>query len=151
MTGPFVPPEPGAQHYYDQIGSPIGPLLLTGRDDALTGLYMLAGPHGAGAPVPTGARREPAVFATVAARLAAYFDGEQTEFDVPLSPTGSAFQLDVWAELTRIPYGPRSATARWPDGWASRCRRPGRSARPTARTRSRSSCPATGSSAPTAA
>jgi methylated-DNA-[protein]-cysteine S-methyltransferase len=103
--GPFVPPEPGAQHYYDQVGSPIGPLLLTGREDALTGLYMLNGPHGAGAPVPTGARREQTVFAAVAAQLAAYFDGDRTEFDVPLSPTGSAFQLDVWAELTRIPYG----------------------------------------------
>jgi methylated-DNA-[protein]-cysteine S-methyltransferase len=104
-TGPFVPPDPEAQHYYDRIGSPIGPLLLTGRNDALTGLYMLAGPHGGGAPVPPGARREPAVFTAVTAQLTAYFDGQRCEFDVPLSPAGSPFQLDVWAELTRIPYG----------------------------------------------
>ena len=105
MAGPFVPADPEAQDYYERIASPIGPLLLTGRDDALTGLYMLAGPHGGSAPVPPGSRREPTAFAAVTAQLAAYFAGELTEFDVPLSPAGSPFQLDVWAELTRIPYG----------------------------------------------
>lgn len=104
-TGPFVPPHPEAQQYYHRIGSPIGPLLLTGQDNALTGLFMLAGPHGGSAPLPAGARREPAVFAGVTAQLEAYFERELTEFGVPLSPAGSPFQLDVWAELTRIPYG----------------------------------------------
>jgi methylated-DNA-[protein]-cysteine S-methyltransferase len=105
MTDPFVPPEPEAQHYYTQVGSPIGELLLIGRADALTGLYMLGGPHGSTAPVPAGARRDAKVFATVAAQLEAYFGHDLTEFDLKLSPAGSPFQLDVWAELTRIPYG----------------------------------------------
>ena len=105
MTDPFVPPEPAAQHYYTRVGSPIGELLLIGRAEALTGLYMLGGPHGNTAPVPAGARRDAKVFAAVAAQLDAYFGRELTEFDVPLSPAGSPFQLEVWAELTRIPYG----------------------------------------------
>jgi methylated-DNA-[protein]-cysteine S-methyltransferase len=102
---PFVAAEPEAQHYCTRLGSPIGELLLIGRADALTGLYMLGGPHGSTAPVPPGARRDAKVFATVAAQLEAYFGGERTEFEVPLSPAGSPFQLEVWAELTRIPYG----------------------------------------------
>ena len=83
LSGPFVVADPDAQPYYTRVPSPIGTLLLTGRDGALTGLYMLGGPHGSTAQVPPGARR----------------DAEA------LAPEGSEFQLAVWAELTRIPYG----------------------------------------------
>jgi len=116
MTGstdparPFLPPEPEAQQYYTRVGSPIGQLLLIGREDAaaglaLTALYMLGGPHGSTAQVPPGARRDAQVFASLSDQLEAYFDGERTGFEVGLSPDGSPFQLAVWAELTRIPYG----------------------------------------------
>ena len=40
-----------------------------------------------------------------AADLRAYFAGELRDFDVPLAPSGSPFQLAVWSALTRIPYG----------------------------------------------
>ncbi|MBA3963504.1 MAG: bifunctional transcriptional activator/DNA repair protein Ada [Chthoniobacterales bacterium] len=36
-------------------------------------------------------------------QLAAYFSGESLEFDIPLSPIGSAFQLRAWEVLRRIP------------------------------------------------
>jgi AraC family transcriptional regulator of adaptative response/methylated-DNA-[protein]-cysteine methyltransferase len=38
-------------------------------------------------------------------QLRRYFAGELLEFDLPLAPVGSAFQLDVWAALRRIPVG----------------------------------------------
>ena len=38
-------------------------------------------------------------------QLNAYFDGQLTDFDLPLSPRGTAFQQIVWAELRKIPYG----------------------------------------------
>lgn len=41
----------------------------------------------------------------VEAQLQRYFAGEQREFDLPLAPVGSAFQLEVWAALRRIPAG----------------------------------------------
>ncbi len=44
-------------------------------------------------------------FVTVKAQLRAYFAGERRDFDVPLSPVGSPFQLAVWSALTQIPYG----------------------------------------------
>jgi methylated-DNA-[protein]-cysteine S-methyltransferase len=34
-----------------------------------------------------------------------YFRGDRTEFDVPLNPDGTAFQIAVWNELLKIPYG----------------------------------------------
>jgi methylated-DNA-[protein]-cysteine S-methyltransferase len=39
------------------------------------------------------------------AQLDAYFDGELTAFDLPLAPTGSAYQKSVWQALCAIPYG----------------------------------------------
>ncbi|HEV3408717.1 MAG TPA: trifunctional transcriptional activator/DNA repair protein Ada/methylated-DNA--[protein]-cysteine S-methyltransferase, partial [Chthoniobacterales bacterium] len=41
----------------------------------------------------------------VRAQLAAYFAGEKLEFDVPLAPVGSAFQLRTWEILRSIPTG----------------------------------------------
>jgi methylated-DNA-[protein]-cysteine S-methyltransferase len=39
-------------------------------------------------------------------QLKAYFAGERTDFDLPLSVRGgSAFERAVWQQLTRIPYG----------------------------------------------
>ena len=105
MIAPFVAPGPDARCCFDRVASPIGDLLLTGGDDALTGLYMLGAPGGRPASTPPGARREPGAFVRVAAQLRAYFAGERRDFDVPLSPAGSPFQLAVWSALTRIPYG----------------------------------------------
>lgn len=37
--------------------------------------------------------------------LNAYFDGDPVDFDLPLSPTGSAFQRRVWKAMCDIPAG----------------------------------------------
>ncbi|AVX19713.1 methylated-DNA-[protein]-cysteine S-methyltransferase [Carboxydocella sporoproducens DSM 16521] len=38
-------------------------------------------------------------------QLGAYFAGELQQFDLPLDVSGSPFQLQVWQELQKIPYG----------------------------------------------
>lgn len=38
-------------------------------------------------------------------QLDEYFAGARKEFDLPLSPQGTAFQMKVWRALTEIPYG----------------------------------------------
>jgi methylated-DNA-[protein]-cysteine S-methyltransferase len=38
-------------------------------------------------------------------QLEAYFAGELRDFDLPLAPEGSEFQLRVWEQLRAIPYG----------------------------------------------
>src|SRR5687768_13957199 len=81
------------------IDSPIGELLLVGDRRALARLEM--SPR----TLPPGDRHDPDAFGDVEAQLNAYFAGELTEFDVPLAPGGSEFQLRVWAELLAIPYG----------------------------------------------
>jgi methylated-DNA-[protein]-cysteine S-methyltransferase len=38
-------------------------------------------------------------------QLDEYFAGTRREFDLPIRPKGTAFQLRDWAELQKIPYG----------------------------------------------
>lgn len=38
-------------------------------------------------------------------QLREYFAGARREFELPLAPAGTPFQLRVWAALRRIPYG----------------------------------------------
>ena len=38
-------------------------------------------------------------------RLLGLEEGTRTSFDLPLAPQGTAFQLQVWHELARIPFG----------------------------------------------
>ncbi len=103
-TYPFVAQDREARHLCHTVGSPIGRLLLTGDGHALTGLYMLDG-GGRPAGGTAGLRASREAFGEVAAQLEAYFAGGLKQFTVPLAPHGTRFQLAVWAELTRIPYG----------------------------------------------
>ncbi|GGX88685.1 methylated-DNA--protein-cysteine methyltransferase [Litchfieldella qijiaojingensis] len=38
-------------------------------------------------------------------QLAEYFEGQRQDFDLPLAPQGTPFQQNVWAQLTKIPFG----------------------------------------------
>jgi methylated-DNA-[protein]-cysteine S-methyltransferase len=81
------------------VDSPIGPLTLTAQGGALTAIdFGAADDLGSGGPI------DP-VLAEAARQLAAYFAGELREFDLPLRPSGTPFQVTVWEALRRIPYG----------------------------------------------
>jgi methylated-DNA-[protein]-cysteine S-methyltransferase len=106
MSTPFLPSAgPREKVGYDIVDSPIGRLLLTGNEQALTRLYMLDGGSRHQAPPHKDWEPRPGGFAEVTRQLDEYFGGERTEFDLPLAPQGTQFQLAVWAELTRIPHG----------------------------------------------
>ena len=85
------------------LTSPLGELLLTGRDGVLTGLYMP--PHRHGPDVHPEWERNDGAFRAVTEQLRAYFAGELREFDVPLAMKGTPFQQRVWTALRTIPYG----------------------------------------------
>lgn len=85
------------------VASPIGPLTLTWAGGCLTGLHMQGQAH-----MPSGRQgwlEDAGPFREVTEQLSAYFEGELTEFDVPMYRAGTAFQRQVWDGLCRIPYG----------------------------------------------
>jgi methylated-DNA-[protein]-cysteine S-methyltransferase len=85
------------------IASPIGDLLLTSNGEALTGMHMET--HMDDLLPYTDHRKDDAILALARTQLREYFDGERTEFDLPLAAKGTEFQKRVWAQLRRIPYG----------------------------------------------
>ena len=88
---------------YSTFDSPLGQLLAVGDGDALHGLYMQEGRTAI--EVRHGWQPADEPFADLRTQLTEYFDGTRTEFDVPLSLTGGAFQRRVWRALQDIPYG----------------------------------------------
>ena len=50
-------------------------------------------------------RQETPLIRAAADQLAEYFDGKRTQFDLPLSAKGTAFQQSVWKALQTIPVG----------------------------------------------
>jgi methylated-DNA-[protein]-cysteine S-methyltransferase len=102
---------------FSEYQSPVGPLLLSGDAELLTGLGFRRG-----AAVPPGWTRDEARFAVERAQLDEYFAGERTAFDLPMQLDGAQFDRRVWRELQEIPYG---TTATYSE-IAERIGRPGR-------------------------
>jgi len=87
--------------------SPVGGLRIIANRTAITAIDF-AGSPAAVAPLgrPAGDRDDahPLLVETVR-QLRAYFERNLKEFDIPLAPTGTAFQQLVWEQLKRIGYG----------------------------------------------
>jgi methylated-DNA-[protein]-cysteine S-methyltransferase len=75
--------------------SPVGQLTLQEEGGAIVAISWGNDALGNGSPL----------LAETARQLEAYFAGELTYFDLPLAPSGSAFEQRVWAAMRAIPYG----------------------------------------------
>lgn len=81
--------------------SPVGRLTLHSNGAALTGVEFEDPKY----PLPAAPAGDDAVLMTARAQLERYFEGDLTEFDLPLAPQGTPFQRRVWEALLKIPYG----------------------------------------------
>lgn len=86
------------------VDSPVGPLWLAASDAGLHAVEFAEPRH----PIPRGDDwrdgAHPVLDATTQ-QLAGYFAGTRRTFDLPFAARGTPFQRQVWAALTRIPYG----------------------------------------------
>jgi methylated-DNA-[protein]-cysteine S-methyltransferase len=78
------------------LDSPIGPLTLVADDHGRLTEVSFRTPASPPAGVPA---------SSAAAQLTEYFAGRRQSFDLELNLKGTEFQLAVWNELLRIPYG----------------------------------------------
>jgi methylated-DNA-[protein]-cysteine S-methyltransferase len=93
--------------YYTFSDTPAGTLLLIGDGTTLTGLHWeVFKRRPAVGPTWT---EDAAAFSTVLQQLSEYFAGSRQAFDFPYQMKGTDFQMSVWKELEKIPYGERSS------------------------------------------
>ena len=78
-----------------RIDTPVGHLTVTEHDGAIVGIHD----------GDTELQSLTPLLRRACDQLLAYFDGSRREFDVPVSPPGSAFQRRVWNAMRRIPFG----------------------------------------------
>lgn len=89
--------------YTAHYTSPLGGITLESDGIALTGLYFDGERD---FPDLSGAQKKNLpVFGEVMRWLELYFAGKEPDFSPALNPTGTAFQMLVWAILQTIPYG----------------------------------------------
>ena len=85
--------------------SPLGRMILVANAEALTAAFFVGQKYSP----PLGCDwREDAAGATLRdaiRELREYFAGERTRFEMPLAPTGTTFQREVWRALARVEYG----------------------------------------------
>ena len=88
-----------------RLETPLGPVILTGDECALTSLRFVGQRYFPDTlPEPCCPDALP-VFAQTADWLGLYFSGRDPGFLPPLRPEGTPFRLAVWKALLRIPYG----------------------------------------------
>ena len=82
--------------------SPLGSLCIEASD---TGIRRLSFDDAATSQRASASATAKEIIAALVAELDEYFAGRLQNFSAPLDPIGTEFQLAVWRELSRIPYG----------------------------------------------
>ena len=94
---------------FTRIESPVGRLLLAADEEGLRVLSFLDGREDkvidAGPAWREVAPDEFTMLRETVRQLRAYWSRELRDFDLPLKPQGTPFQLSVWKQLCAIPYG----------------------------------------------
>lgn len=90
--------------YYDELGSPLGKLLIAATDAGISGIYFEKHRHFKGKNGWLHAPGHPHL-KLAAQQLNEYFAGARQQFDLPLALRGTAFQQAVWQALIAIPFG----------------------------------------------
>ena len=88
--------------YQTSLETPVGTLQLFADDNAL---YRIVFPAcGDNLPVAGPALEDHPLLSSASLQLSEYFTGHRQNFDLPLSPQGTPFQLAVWELMQQIPY-----------------------------------------------
>jgi methylated-DNA-[protein]-cysteine S-methyltransferase len=84
--------------HYAIMDSPLGSLTIASSDRGLVSVQF-------GLNMPADGVIDDAANRDAVEQLQEYFEGKRTHFDLPLDVQGTPFQVSVWNELLKIPYG----------------------------------------------
>ena len=91
--------------YFAYCDSPLGRLLLTSNETALTGLHFVGEKYFPRVESFWYEDEDAPHIRRTCIQLEEYFAGTRSVFEVPLDPSGTPFQLNVWMKLRDIAYG----------------------------------------------
>ena len=93
--------------YFERFDTSIGSLTIAADAEGLRHIEFPSNRHPVERAgwVPDASGRVSDVLRTTREQLLEYLAGERRDFDLPLRPQGTAFQMDVWRTLATIPYG----------------------------------------------
>ena len=86
--------------YHNYYESPIGQLVIVHNNEGITHLYLADRIQ-----IEDSLFKETLLIQETKKQLNEYFTGMRQTFDLPLAPTGTAFQQKVWETLRTIPCG----------------------------------------------
>lgn len=102
----LVPPLPGPRRVAEdgllRFRSPVGRLEVRSRDGAVVALAV---ERDGRLPGDGDDERPDDLLRATQRQVSDWFAGVRREFDLPLRPTGTPFQLGVWAALRAVPWG----------------------------------------------
>ncbi len=84
--------------YIGYCKSPVGMIEITGSDAGITSIYFIDDHK-------IDFKNSSPMMDDAVRQLKEYFEGTRKEFDMKLDLQGTEFQLQVWQELMKIPYG----------------------------------------------
>jgi methylated-DNA-[protein]-cysteine S-methyltransferase len=84
--------------HYAIMDSPLGSMTIASSDKGLVSVQF-------GLNMPADGILDDSANHGAIEQLQQYFEGKRTHFDLPLDVKGTPFQVSVWNELLKIPYG----------------------------------------------
>ena len=87
---------------YDYYDSPLGRILFTANEIALTGLHFVGEKYYPGIAPAWRRDGDGAILNKTTAQLDQYFAGNRQSFDIKIAPNGTEFQRAVWNALTKL-------------------------------------------------
>lgn len=90
---------------YRFVVTPLGDVLLTATNEALTGLHFVNEKYYPEIEADWVEKQRQPILRETADQLKRYFKRTLSVFDLPLAAEGTPFQHRVWRELVRVPYG----------------------------------------------
>ena len=91
--------------FYAYYESPLGQILLTATDSALSGLHFVGEKYYPGISAAWTHDINATAIESAIAQIDEYFAGKRKSFELPLAPDGTEFQRQVWDALTKLRFG----------------------------------------------
>ncbi len=91
--------------YYDEFETALGKVVTIIGKNGLKMVHIHSAQNKDKFTLPTGCVRNAEKLSEAKKQILEYLDGNRNNFDLPLCLEGTNFQLKVWSELRKIPYG----------------------------------------------